>query len=65
MKKIKILALFLAGVLQLIASEKYFVVERENSSLAVIEESMTQMRIEDMNDMNHGVVKFLRKMGMQ
>lgn len=63
MKKIKILALFLAGVLQLIASEKYFVVERENSSLAVIEESMAQVRIEDMNDMNHGVVKFFEKDG--
>lgn len=38
--------------------EKIFVVERENNSLAVIEQGMTKGHIEGMHDMNHGVVKF-------
>ncbi|MDD3475598.1 MAG: cytochrome D1 domain-containing protein [Sulfurimonas sp.] len=38
--------------------EKIFVVEREDKSLAVIEQGMTKGHIEGMHDMNHGVVKF-------
>lgn len=48
---------------QILASEKFFVVERENSSLAILEDSKIAGRIEDMNDMNHGVVKFFQKDG--
>ena len=38
--------------------EKYFVVERENSSLAVIEHGLPRDHLEGMHNMNHGVVKF-------
>ena len=44
-------------------NEKIFVVERENSSLAVIEQGMTRGRITGMHNMNHGVVKFDGKDG--
>jgi len=40
------------------AKDKVFVVERENSSLAVIENGLPKSRIENMHNMNHGVVKF-------
>ena len=39
-------------------NEKIFVVEREKSSLAVIENGMTRSHITGMHNMNHGVVKF-------
>lgn len=45
------------------ANEKIFVVERENQSLAVIEQGLTRGHIEGMHDMNHGVVKFYGKDG--
>jgi protein NirF len=38
--------------------EKYFVVERETSSLAVIEHGIKYSTIKNMRNMNHGVVKF-------
>ncbi len=38
--------------------EKIFVVERESQSLAVIEDGLTKSHIENMHNMNHGVVKF-------
>lgn len=44
-------------------NEKIFVVERENESLAIIEQGMTKGRIEGMHNMNHGVVKFYEKDG--
>jgi protein NirF len=40
------------------ASEKIFVVERESSSLAIIEGGLPSSRMENMHNMNHGVVKF-------
>ncbi|OIP53376.1 MAG: nitrite reductase [Helicobacteraceae bacterium CG2_30_36_10] len=43
--------------------EKIFVVERENSSLAVIEKGMPKSHISGMHNMNHGVVKFDGKDG--
>ncbi len=43
--------------------EKIFVVERENSSLAIIEKGLPKGRIENMHNMNHGVVKFEGKDG--
>ncbi len=39
-------------------TEKIFVVERENESLAVIENGLPKSHIEHMHNMNHGVVKF-------
>lgn len=51
-------ALYMAG-----ADEKLFVVERENSSLAVIEKGLTSSHIDGMHDMNHGVVKFFENDG--
>ncbi len=47
----------------LFASEKLFVVERENSSLAVIENDQFKSRIENFRNMNHGVVKFYKNDG--
>ena len=44
-------------------NEKLFVVEREKSSLAVIENGMTRGHILGMHNMNHGVVKFEGKDG--
>ena len=38
--------------------EKYFVVQRESSSLAVIENGVKYSTIKNMHNMNHGVVKF-------
>ena len=44
-------------------NEKVFVVERESSSLAVIENGLPKMHMEGMHNMNHGVVKFEGKDG--
>jgi len=43
--------------------EKIFVVEREDSSLAVIEKGLTKSHIKGVHNMNHGVVKFYGKDG--
>ena len=40
------------------AKERFFVVERESNSLAVIEDGLTKTHIKDMHNLNHGVVKF-------
>jgi len=45
------------------AKEKYFVVERENSSVAVIEDGLSKRHMKDMHNMNHGVIKFAGKDG--
>ncbi|MEA2111730.1 MAG: cytochrome D1 domain-containing protein [Campylobacterota bacterium] len=44
-------------------SEKLFIVERENESLAVIDGGLPTGRILNMHNMNHGVVKFDGKDG--
>ncbi len=44
-------------------NEKIFVVERESSSLAVIENGLPKGHIKGMHNMNHGVVKFDGKDG--
>ncbi|WP_457748099.1 cytochrome D1 domain-containing protein [Sulfurimonas sp.] len=41
-----------------IAKEKFFVVERESSSLAVIENGLPTNHMQNMHNMNHGVLKF-------
>jgi protein NirF len=43
--------------------EKVFIVERESSSLAIIEKGLTRGHLLDMHNMNHGVVKFEGKDG--
>lgn len=43
---------------ELRGKDKLFVVERESSSLAVIELGLTRDSMKGMHDMNHGVVKF-------
>ena len=45
------------------SSEKIFVVERESESLAIIEGGLPRGHIENMHNMNHGVVKFYGKDG--
>ena len=40
------------------AKEKYFVVERETESVAVIEDGLTRRHMEKMHNMNHGIIKF-------
>jgi len=42
----------------LTAKEKYFVVERESESLAIIEDGLTKRYMKNVHNMNHGVVKF-------
>jgi len=44
-------------------NEKVFVVERESSSIAVVEKGMTRSHITGVHNMNHGVVKFQDKDG--
>ena len=44
-------------------SEKLFVVERENESVAVINRDLSISRMENMHNMNHGIVKFEGKDG--
>ena len=41
--------------------EKIFVVERENASVAIIEEGLTRRHMEGMHNMNHGIIKFSGK----
>ncbi len=55
--------LFFGFLVSSLANEKIFVVERESSSLAIIENSIVTDHILDMKDMNHGVVKFYEKDG--
>jgi len=45
------------------ASEKLFVVERESSSIAIIKQGLTKSRMENMHNMNHGIIKFDGKDG--
>ena len=45
------------------ASEKIFVVERESESIAIINKGLTKSHIENMHNMNHGIIKFDGKDG--
>lgn len=42
-------------------SEKLFVVERESESVVIIQKGLTQSRMENMHNMNHGIIKFSDK----
>jgi len=48
----------LSSIQTLQAKEKYFVVERESSSLAIVEDGLVKRYMKDMHNMNHGIVKF-------
>ncbi|WP_108061814.1 cytochrome D1 domain-containing protein [Poseidonibacter lekithochrous] len=63
MKFLKILLLITVALTSIQAKEKFFVVERENSSLATIYNGLKRTNIEGMRNMNHGVVKFEGKDG--
>ena len=58
MKQTVAIVLLLLSALQLGAHEKIFVVERENSALAVIEHNLLTDEIKQMHNFNHAVVKF-------
>ncbi len=57
-----LISVFLLGVTffstTLSAKEKYFVVERESASVAVIEDGLVRRHMENMHNMNHGIIKF-------
>ena len=44
--------------ISLSAKEKYFVVERESQSVAIIEDGLAKRDMKNMHNMNHGVIKF-------
>jgi len=46
-----------------VPNEKVFVVERESSSVAVIEDGLPRNHMKNMHNMNHGVMKFYGKDG--
>ena len=45
------------------ASEKIFVVEREDQSIAVINKGLTKSHMTNVHNMNHGIIKFDGKDG--
>ncbi|BCD68867.1 cytochrome D1 domain-containing protein [Nitratiruptor sp. YY09-18] len=55
--------LFVFVISTLFAHEKVFVVERENSALAVIENHKLKNEIPNMHNCNHAVVKFIERDG--
>lgn len=65
MKKILLSILVSASFLTTnsMAKEKFFVVERESSSVAVIENGLPTNHIKNMHNLNHGVIKFYGKDG--
>jgi len=58
-----VLAIGLAWGAHIAPREKYFVVERESESVAVIIDGLVRRHMEHMHNMNHGVVKFDGKDG--
>jgi len=64
LKKIIITALVTASFYSnVMAKDKVFVVERESNSVAVIEDGLPRNHMENMHNMNHGVMKFYGKDG--
>jgi len=55
-------ATFYSGA-QAKTTEKFFIVERESSSIAIVEHGLPRAHLEGMHNMNHGVVKFDGKDG--
>ena len=54
-------AILYAGVPD--AREKIFVIERENSSIAIINKGLTKSHMQNMHNMNHAIIKFKDKDG--
>lgn len=63
MKKVLVLFSILSILLKTHATEKFFVVERENSSVAVIQDKNLVDRIENLHNLNHAVIKFFKNEG--
>ncbi len=55
--------LLLGLMVSLFAKEKYFIVEREDSALAVVENHKLKNEIKEMHNCNHAVVKFIENDG--
>jgi protein NirF len=57
-----LLAVWMLGIglcaTQVSAKEKYFVVERESESVAIISDGLPKSHMEHMHNMNHGIIKF-------
>ena len=64
MKLIKILLVAVIALSSSYAKEKFFVVERESSSLATIYNGLKRTNIEGMHNMNHGWLSLMEKMVM-
>ena len=58
-----IIAALFAPLNAKVKKEKVFVVERESSSVAVIEDGLPRNHMEHMHNMNHGVMKFYKNDG--
>ena len=64
LKKILLSSAIIASLFaNTIIKDKLFVVERESSSLAVIENGLPKSHMKNMHNMNHGVIKFDGDMG--
>jgi len=63
MKIFKLVLIAVIAISSVYAKEKFFVVERESSSLATIYNGLKRTSIPGMRNMNHGVVKFEGKDG--
>ncbi len=61
MRKLLLMSLF--AIVLFAKADKIFVVERENSALAVIKQNLLQNEIKNMHNFNHAVVKFRGKDG--
>jgi protein NirF len=58
-KKIVLGAIIASSIfINVSAKEKFFVVERESQSVAIIEDGLPKSYMEHMHNMNHGVIKF-------
>jgi protein NirF len=58
MRYLLALLLVLVSTQSIQAKEKYFVVERESNSVAIIEDGLTKRHMQNMHNMNHGIIKF-------
>ncbi|RXJ57604.1 cytochrome D1 domain-containing protein [Candidatus Marinarcus aquaticus] len=61
MKPFKRVLLLISMLLTCLQAEKLFVVQREDSSLAVINNNKVTHTVSHMRNMNHGIVKFYNK----
>jgi len=62
-KKLLLAIITIVSVTSLNAKEKVFVVERESSSVAIIQDGLPKSHMQHMHNMNHGVIKFYKDDG--